>query len=257
MKKNKFLILVQNNEIINYLRELNVNLAFPLKFFSVGFTKYFSIEEITEKDYIYINKLLDNNDLILLNGILHQKKFKGIIFDDLGVLEIIKDLDVEKILYMPHQLSNVLSINYMLEYVDSVILNTDLTKEELSIIISNSVKKLCVFGFGHTSVLYSKRNLIKNYYNHYELDNELFLNISVNNKKMIGIESLDGTVFYDNPCIKNFEFNNCDKVKYVFINTLFLKNETILELINSFDTKEEYYDGFLNKETIYKLKGGE
>ena len=257
MKKNKFLVLVQNSEIISYLRELNVNLAFPLKFFSVGFTKYFSIDEIAENDYIYINKLLDNNDLVLLADILHQKKFKGIIFDDLGVLEITKDLDIEKILYMPHQLANTLSVNYMLEYVDSIILSTDLTKEEIKIIISNSIKKLCIFGFGHTSVLYSQRNLIKNYYNHYDLDDNKLLNISVNNKELIGIESLDGTVFYDDPCIKNFEFNDCDKVRYVFINTVFLKNEDILELINSSDTKEKYYDGFLYKETIYKLKDGE
>lgn len=257
MKKNKFLVLVQDDKIINDLRECGVNMAFPLKSFSVGYLRYFDEFDIPNDAFLYVNKSLDNDDLDRLNEILHRKKFEGIIFDDLGVLSILKDLNIKKILYMPHQLCNASSVNYMLDYVDSVLLCTDLTKDETEYILNNSKKDLSIYGFGYVSVMYSKRTLIDNYYNHYQLNKDKTLQISVDDKKLIGIESSFGTVFYSTPCLKNFEFNDYESVRYVFINTVMLDIKDILKLLKTGKTNIDCDDGFLNKPTIYKLKGGD
>lgn len=254
MKKNKFLVLVQDDSIINDLRACDVNLAFPLKSFSVGFLKYFDEFEIPNDAFLFINKLLDNTDLDKLQELLHRKKFKGIIFDDLGVLSLVKNLDIEKILYMPHQLCNYQSINYMLDYVDSVLLCTDLNKGEIKTILDNTKKKLSIYGFGYVSVMYSKRTLIKNYLNYHNLDDAKSLKIMVQDKELIGVESSFGTVFYSTPCLKNFEYNEHKSVQYVFINSVLLDGKEILDLIKTGKTNIEHDDGFLNKKIIYKLK---
>ena len=261
MTNNKLLVVVNDKSIITDLRGTGVNLVFPLKSFSVGFTNYFDIDEIGEDDFIFINRILDSDDYDRLKEILDKKhKFKGIIFDDLGVLEIIKDYNnVEKILFMNHLLASYRSINIMLEYVDSVFISTDITKEEIDEIIDKCNKKLVIYGFGYVNIMYSRRNLITNYRKHHELeiDNELVINET--NKDLITIESDLGTVIYDSPCLYNPYYNDSELIKYIFVNTVFLDKDEIMYYINNLkpSDKTKYYDGFLNKKTIYKLKDGD
>ena len=81
--KNKYLILVQNKEEINDLREQNINYVLPLKSFSIGFTNDFQIDEIPENSFILANILFDNSKitsvvllifLYLLKNIALKKK---------------------------------------------------------------------------------------------------------------------------------------------------------------------------------------
>ena len=252
--KNKYLIIIQNDNIINDLKDLGVNLAFPLKSFSVGFTRYFDINEIPEDSYLYINKLLDNKDINTLDELLSHKSIKGIIFDDLGIIDIANKYSLEKIIYMPHQLTNSKSINAMLPYVDSLVIPTDITKNEIEYILNNANKPLVIFGFGYVSIMYSRRKLLSNYQEFHSLPKENSLLISEQNKNIITIESEDGTVLYDTPCTKNFEFNTNKNVKYVLINSLFINDTELIKLIKTNNTDINSYDGFLNKKTIYKLK---
>ena len=143
--KNKIIITINSlDELNNYLK-LGINLfAYPLKGFCVGMPNTFLIEEIPSDGYLFINRILDNESIDKLNDILNNIKIKGIIFDDLGVLELIKNKDIEKILYLSHFNSNLESIKLYLEYVDSLIVSTDITKEELININNNLKNKLTI-----------------------------------------------------------------------------------------------------------------
>ena len=161
MMKNK-LVTVINREIINDLRGINgVDLLYPLKSFCVGYEIEFSIDEID--GYILVNRILEDKDLNLLEKLLANSKAKGMVFDDLGIIEIVKDLPMTKILLLDHIATNYESINYYLEYVDSVIVSNDLTKDEIEEILKKANKPLVVNVFGLKTLMYSRRLLLSNY----------------------------------------------------------------------------------------------
>ena len=100
-------------------------LLYPLKSYTVGYPITFDIKDID--GFVLINRILDDFDLDELDTILHEKNnIKGIVFDDLGILDIVSDLNITKILLINHYANNTRSINYYLEYVDSVVVSSDI-----------------------------------------------------------------------------------------------------------------------------------
>lgn len=258
MKNNKILITINSIEDINKLKALGVTkYVFPLKEFCVGIPNTFSLSEIKEDGYLFINRILDNDGIDKLRSILNKltSNIKGIIFDDLGIYELIKNLDIEKILYLSHFNCNKESINIYLDLVDSVIPSTDITYDELEYIVNNSKKELCLFTFGYVGVMYSRRLLIDNYSKYHHLAKENPIIIDNTNHKFLVYENAYGTYFYHNNIFDGRILNNL-KAKYNFINSVFLDIDTIIKVLNNEDIQNTD-DGFLNKETIYKLKGDE
>ena len=257
--KNKILITVNNIEDINKLKELGLtNLVFPLKDFCVGIPNTFFSEEIPDNSYIYINRILDNEGIDKLKEVIInlKSKIKGIIFDDLGIIEVIKDLNIEKILYLTHFNCNSESVNIYLDYVDTVILSTDITKEEIEYIIKNSKKDISLFIFGYISTMYSRRLLLNNYSEYYNIEKRNPLVIENNNDKFIVYENNYGTIFYYNKIFNGLELFNL-KAKYYFINSVFLNINDIENILNNNIDYLDTSKHFLYKETIYKLKDGD
>jgi len=157
---------------------------------------------------------------------------KGIIFDDLGVLQIIKDLKIEKILYLTHFNNNSESVNIYLDYVDTVILSTDITKGEIEYIINKSKKDISLFVFGYISAMYSRRLLIDNYSKFYNLDKVNPLLIENTNHKFLVYENEYGTVLYYNKIFNGLELLNLN-AKYYFINSTFLNIDDIKNVFNN------------------------
>ena len=259
MKNNKILITINNLEDINKLKELGMtNYVFPLKNFCVGIPNTFLVSEIKEEAFIFINRILDNDGIDELKKVLNNlpRNIKGIIFDDLGILQIIKDLNIEKILYLSHFNCNSESVNIYLDLVDSVILSTDITEDEIKRIINNAKKGVTLFTFGYVGVMYSRRLLIDNYSKYYNLSKENPLVIENTDHKFLVYENEYGTYFYHNNIFdgrKLFDLN----AKYYFINSTFLSIDDIENIIKGNNIALNNDEGFLNKETIYKLKGDE
>lgn len=259
--KNKDLIITINAlEDINKIKELGIKyIAWPLKGFCVGIPNTFFVEEIPgeclENSYLYINRVLDNNGIDELKKIINKlpKNLRGIIFDDLGVLELVKDLKIEKVLYLSHFNCNTESIKIYLDYVDSVIVSTDITKEEIKKIVDSIPNKLTLFILGYTGVMYSRRLLIDNYSKFHKINKENPLNIDNTGHKFILYENEYGTYFYHEKCFDGLELLDLN-AKYYFINSVFLNIEDIEDLLNE-KSNIETDKGFLNTETIYKLKG--
>lgn len=256
MKNNKVLITINNLEDIKKLKELGITkFAFPLANFCVGIPNTFFVSEIPCEGYLFINRVLDNKGIDELKNILNNlpENIIGIIFDDLGIMEIIKDLNLEKILYLSHFNTNSTSVNIYLDLVDSVVLSTDITKEEIENIINKSKKGITLFTFGYTGVMYSRRLLLDNYSEFNNIEKENPIVVENNNHKFIVYENEYGTYFYYEKAFNGLELMNLN-AKYYFINSVFLNIEDIKNILNGNVDDINCNKGFLYTETIYKLK---
>lgn len=266
MITNKLLYIVNNLELILKLKKVFVsNFLFPLKDFCVGFENTYNLEEILDDSFILINRILDNESLDKLENILknNTKKIKGIVYDDFGVLHIIKklDLDVITINYQNHFATNFKSINENLKYNDSVVVSSDITKEEIDEICKNTTKPVCLFVFGLLQAMYSRRLLLSNFSNEFDLEEEKIKEIyeSISNNKFIMVENDYGTVGYQKNYYNGLELLDNENVLYFIINPLFLSDDDQIRLIFDIENRcltinVPYDTGFLYKSTIYNLK---
>ena len=266
MTTNKLLYIVKDINNIDNLKKVGVkNFLFPLKDFCVGFNNTYSIDEIEDKEFILINRILDNDSLDKLENILKENKdkIKGIVYDDFGVLHLINklNLDVIKINYQNHFATNYKSVNENLKFNDSVVVSSDITKEEIEEICDNTDKEVCLFLFGYLQAMYSRRLLLSNFYNEFDLDYENNLEIleNISENRFIMVENEYGTVGYQKNCYNGFELLNNKNVMYFIVNPIFLNDEDEIKLIDDIKNKKLTLDipcdtGFLHKSTIYKLK---
>ena len=266
MKLNKYLVTVNNLDLIEKLKKVGVStFLFPLKDYTVGFPNTYEIKDIKENNaYIFINRIMPSDDIDSLKELLNNlpENIKGIMFDDLGVLEIIKNLKIEKILYLNHFCTNYKSINYFLDYVDSLVVSTDITKEEINAILDKANKPLIIYGFGYVPVMYSRRLLLSNFNKQFNLDNKNYANIKdkMANNKFFAFENEFGTNLFHYIPSNSLEIKH-NNIYYYLINTTFLSDDEVIALFESIknnkEIKIEHDRGFLDKRTIYKLKDGD
>ena len=191
----KKLVTVTSEELKNALKDKkDITLLYPLKDFATGYSLYFDIKDID--DFVYVNRLLNDEELDQLEIILKSSNIKGIVFDELGVLEICQDLKITKILLLDHLALNSISINYYLDYVDSVVVSSDLNYEEIEYITKNAKKKVVIYVFGLKKVMYSRRNLLTNYQKYHKLASKNKEEAFINDKSFLIKEDNYGTSFY-------------------------------------------------------------
>ena len=81
------LVTVTNKDFISNLKKGDVTLVYPLIFFSVGYEEYFDIKDID--DFVLVNRILNDEELNNFEEILVSSDVKGIMYDDLGILDIV------------------------------------------------------------------------------------------------------------------------------------------------------------------------
>ena len=265
MIKNKTVLLVSNKSFIKSAKEVGINtFLFPFKGYSVGFDCTFELDDIKEENsYLYINRALENKDINELKEIFKNvnNNIKGIYFEDLGLIPVLENTNLKKILFAHHLTTNYKSINYYLEYVDSLVISTDITEEEIKEILDNTNKPLGIFSFGMIPLMYSRRKLLSNFNEFYERDNknsEVVLE-PMTKEKFKFVENEFGTVCYLNKYYNNLNFRN-DNVAFYLINPLDLSENDLGLVLDSFLNDKELKlndtnltEGFLHKKTIAKL----
>ncbi len=251
--KNKYFIIPKKKEE----KMENVEFLYPLQGFCVGFLKEFSIEEITEEDYIYVNRILDTEGILALKKILDSNKIKGIVFEDLGIVELLKDKKIKKIFYATHATCSKFTAQTYLKYVDYVILSLDITQEEIKEIIEYLPNSIGLFTYGLMPLMYSRRTLIKNYEVHYNLEetNDLWIEEPNTKEQFYLIQNEYGTVIYDSKKYDGRELLNLEGVAFHLLNLQWDNYEKIQDFLKSFETEKslENWDGFLHQKTIYRL----
>lgn len=266
MIKNNNLVLVTNNEIVETLKEKcqesRITFLFPVEYFCVGMP-CFKIEEIKEEGYIYINRILDKEGMNNFKELLKNLpgNIKGIVFDDIGILNILLETKskLTKILFLSHSNCNYETINSFLEYADSVVISTDITKEETEEILKKAIKPLVLYAFGHVAIMYSRRTLLTNYNNHFKtnIEKETTLEESISKKSVKAIENNYGTMIYTNEPFNNLALQNSDNIFYNLINTLFIPTEDIIKILNNNNDnfEDKYpYKYLSEEETIFRIK---
>lgn len=259
---NKFLVLVQNKSLINKVKEVEkATFLFPLEGYSVGYPVTYKLNDIDEFGaYILVNRVLDESSIVSLKQEFENfpKNIKGIVFEDLGVIELVKNLDITKILWQNHLSASANTVNSYLKYVDSVMVSTDITYGEIKETINVATKPLTLPVLGYTPVMYSRRHLITNFNINFEenVSNPNIIKEEVLKDEFRIYENEYGTQLFYNKLYDGRKLLEFDALFY-FINSLFVSDENIISFIKNEELSVETFDGFLNKKTIYKLKGGE
>ncbi len=257
--KSKILISVNNlEEIEKYKTEGISTFLLPLKGFTVGYPASFSIEKLNETAkvnnvYCLINKVLNNQEIDELKNILPKLNVKGFVIEDIGLIRPLKVLNKEIILFINHFNCNYESINVWLNYVDSVFVSNELTKEELEEIDKNVAKPVVYHLFGYNQVMYSKRKLVSNYEDYYHLPhtNPLHITDKMGSVKFTLYEEDGSTVGLSDKCAV-LDCQNLENGYYFYVNTAFLNLDNVMAFLHN-ETIENTDNGFLAKKTVFKI----
>lgn len=260
MNKDKILINITDLDDLNSFKEEGItNFLFPLAEFSVGYDA-FSLEEIENTQvhaYILANRLLTDDDIDEFLKLKLPDNVVGLIVEDVGLYYALKGSNLELINFQNHLNNNYKTVNYWLQYYDSLVLSTDITFEEAEKIVSSASKPLVVYTLGYPEIMYSRRLLLKNYYDHLgsEPKKEERLSIPNNSTQFILKESEEGTcVFPNTPLDARDEVIKYDesKIKFYLIDTNMLDKTVILAALHG-KRLDSFDKGFLYKKTIYRV----
>lgn len=227
---------------------------------------------IGDKDlFINLNKNMSNSDIDYLKEVmnkLNDYNIKGVFYYDVGVLNIYNNgnYNYDLVWASEHATTNYNTINYWYNYnVKYTLISSDITLNEIIDISKNSKCKLIVPAFGYQSMFNSKRHIVKNYLDFFELnsDSNIFYMEKEGNKYPI-IDNCEGTEVYTNYILNVIEEISNINIEYGLINGFNIDNSIdILKLIKNKDYKQineiisNTSSGFLYKETIAKVKKSE
>ncbi len=261
---SKILIYVDDINHIDDYRKADVSaFLFALEGFSVGYNTY-SLEEIVKNDvsnkYILINRVLDCNSVDTLKEILPLfKNIRGIVYEDIAVYNLVKELnlDVEMIFFQNHFATNSYSVNFWLDRVDSIVISNEITKDEIVDIVKIAKKEVVLHLFGYNQVMYSRRLLLTNWSDEFNIEakNTNVLVDRATKVKFRALENEYGTVMYSDKIFNGKDLLDLDNVKYYYVNTMLIDHNEVMDFLsNDLHSSDNEDDGFLNRETIYKLK---
>lgn len=260
---SNILIYVDKLEYISDYRKAGVSaFLFGLSDYCVGYNTY-TLDDIKNVEvsnkYLLINRVLDCKAIDELKVILKDiSGIKGIVFEDIGLVNVLKDYDVEKILFQNHFGTNKESINFWLDRVDSVFVSNEITYEEIDYICKNVKKDVVLHLYGYNQVMYSRRLLLSNWSDRFNIEKKSTNVISdiSSGIKFRAMENEYGTVMYSQNIFNGSRLLGLDNVKYYYVNTTMIDHDVIMDFLsNKEHSSEDEDNGFLDRETIYKLKG--
>ncbi len=251
------------NHIDDYRKAGVAAFLFALEGYSVGYNTY-TLEEIEKIDvsnkYVMINRVLDCKSVDGLKEVLPKlKNVKGLVYEDIAVYNLVKELnlDLETIFYQNHFGTNSNSVNFWLDRVDSMFISNELTKDEIKTIVSNASKPVVLNLYGYNQVMYSRRMLLSNWSDFFEIDkkNTNVLTDRATKVQFRAMENEFGTVMYSGYIFNGKELLGLNNVKYYYVNTTLVDHNDIMDFLTNSEHNSDMEDnGFLDKETIYKLK---
>ena len=250
---------------------------------SVNMPIYFTLEEIknikSEKEiFISLNKNMHSNDLELLEKNLKELahlNIKGIFFYDIGVLNIVKRLNINIPLVwaQEHMTTNYETINFWYnEGAEYTQISEEIKEEEIINIKKNTKSKLIVPILGYFPMFVSRRHLKENYLRQFSLSDNSKINYIEKEGKTYPIVDEKVTTVYTSSYlngIKEYLDFKKENIEYVLINGFLLKEEDkIINMLKTVTNEnvEEYNKEisnildnnidtfFLHKDTIYKVK---
>lgn len=249
--------------------------------YCIDITELGLLDKINDKDiFISLNKNMHNKDLEVVKDILKELNnynIKGVLYYDVGVLNIYNSLDLnyDLVWSQEHLSTNYNTINYWNSFgVNYAHTSSDITEEEIIKITEKSKAKLMVNLFGYLPMFVSKRHIVKNYLEYFNLSDDSKVNYMYKEDKTYPIiDNNVGTQVYSNNILNGIKTSLNINVEYIILNSFNIELDKFISIIEMFksvnkETIEEYNErinnmftnvdyGFLNTKTIYKVKKNE
>ena len=253
------------------IKDMCVNMNYCIEDLSI-------LSSLCDKEiFIALNKNLHNNDLERVKELLlelNNYNIKGVLYADVGLLNIARSLNLnyDLVWSKEHASTNVNTINYWnKEGAKYAYVSSDITEEEIINISKNSKSKLLVNMFGYLPMFVSKRHIVKNYLEYFNLSDNSNINyIEKENKIYPIIDNNIGTVCYSNNILNGINSYLNINVEYIVLNSLLIDLDSFIIVINCFKNVNKDNIGemnkkieslfsnidtaFLNRKTIYKVK---
>ncbi len=267
----KILVIPKDLDNLGKLLKTDINgIILPIKDLSVGYSTYFTIEDIkdiinlTSKEIcVIMNKTMHKKDLSLLTYTivkLNKLNITKIIFTDLAVLNIAEKERVSKelVIYQEHLNASTNSNRFFQKRnVKYSLITNDITKEEINEI--SKTNKLMLISYGYIPIFYSRRHLITNYLEHInEKKEDVMYYLKSKEDRYPVLEEEDGTTIYTKEPINLINEINDINVEYIILNAFNINNKEFMDnlkdYLDSKTTMKNTYTGFINKETVYNIK---
>lgn len=267
---NKIIAIINDIDEASEIQNLVDGYIMPLKDLSVNYTKTFTVEEIekvlklNKEVFVSVNKNIHNDELDKLKKTLTnltKLNINGIIFYDISIVNLKKKMNFKTPLVwaQEHLTTNYGTVNYWNDKgVQYAYLSSELTKREILEIKENSKSKLFVNIFGYLPMFTSKRHLVKNYTETFNLkENEGQTKLSKEGNEYLIEDTNLGTTVYSSYILNATEedFKNID---YLVFNSNFISTEDFKEVLTDYKNKKpnKYPKnlGFMFEDTIYKVK---
>lgn len=230
--------------------------------------------------FISLNKNMHNSDLVKVESILlelNNYPIKGVLFYDIGVLNIYNrlNLNYDLVWAQEHLTTNFNTINYWYKKgAKYTLISNDITFDEIKDIENNANSTLMVNLFGYLPMFVSKRHIVRNYLNQFDLSD----NSSVNYMKKEGntypiIDNNVGTFCYSAYILNGIKYSLNLNVGYAILNSFNIDTDKFIEVVKMFKIVNksnvlEYESkindmfgntnyGFLDTKTIYRVKKNE
>lgn len=259
MIRSKILIRVNNLDEIEEYKKLDIsNFLFAIEDYSIGYPT-FKIDELSKLDcnvYLLVNRVLDNDGIDSFKEITNKLDFvKGIIFEDIGVYEVLKDKGISLIWNQNHFAVSSRSINIWLDKVYSAVVSNELEKTELDYLLDHVNDKVILPILGLNMAMYSRRYLLS-FYNTYKGLKEFKRGIlkTDNGKEFLAIENEYGTVlFYKNyyNLFNELDHINDDKILFYYIDPNMLGVSDIKVYLEG--KTIDYLNPFYEQKTVYRV----
>ncbi len=266
----KILIIPNSKEMIDDYLLTNIDgFILPIYDLSVNSTCYFTLDDIknlvkrTDKEIcISLNKTMTNDDLPLLEKTLkelNRLNVSKVLFYDLAIPSICKKekLQLELAVFQDHLNASIHSnLFYKNRGIYTTVITNDITKDEINEI--SKYQSLMMICYGYLPMFYSRRYLVTNYldYINKKKNNSLYTIRDRDNEYIISEEKYGTTVYTKEPIhlIHKIDELNID---YIILNSNYIDYQEFKEVVYQYlDNKKdyhEYYEGFIEKKTVYKV----
>ena len=259
-----------------------------LKDMSVNMPDYFTLDEIKkiknickEKNievFVALNKNMHTKDLEPLNNVLStidNLEINGIFYYDISLVKYKEELKFNTPLVwsQEHLTTNYATMNYWYSKdIKYTYVSSEITLDEIEMINKESNMNLIVPIFGYLPMFVSKRNLVNNYKDYFNLKDESFNYELEKEDRKYPIDNNNlGTVVYSSSILNGLlEFEKLGNlnISYVTLNSYRIPNDKFIQVASLFYKREYRSDeidnmfsntdkGFLYKETIYRVKKNE
>jgi len=290
----KFIVIPNNANELSFYEEKGINtFILGLEDYCINYPSI-SLEKIKELSskyslFISVNKNIFNSELTdLKNKLIELSKLPilGVLFYDLGVLNLVKenDISLDLIWHQTHMVTNYNTCNYYNgKGVKGAFLANEITLDEILEIKEKTNMELMVEVFGYPIMSHSRRSLLTNYFRAIDKEKEdrTYQLMDRENKYLLK-ETKDGASILFGKLINGtrplFDLINnkidylvldmqevdidisekvLEKYIYIFDNYSNIDNDEKENIISSVNELIGDSTNFFYKKTIYKVKKGD